>query len=396
MTLSQRGRAWLRAVMNGYIERGELPGLVTALMYRGETVVEGFGALGVGDRRPMQRDTIFRISSMSKPVLAVAVMSLVEQCKLRLDDSVEPLLPELANRRVLKRVDGPLDDTVSAQRAITLRDLLGMTWGLGQIMADPARTPVLKALIEELNGFGPPQPQKTPAPDEFMRRLGALPLMAQPGTRWLYNTSYDVLGVLIERVSGKSLEQFLRERIFEPLGMRDTGFTVDEAQRNRLCTSYEQSAQGLRVFDEANGQWSHAPAFFSGAGGLLSTATDYLTFAQMLHEGGKRGRVRILARPTVELMRADHLSAAQKSLGGLMPGDFDAVGYGFGVCTVTRRDTAAQLGSYGWDGGLGTFWRNDPRQDLIGILLTQVTMSAPVAPTVCRDFWTLTYAAIDD
>src|SRR5216117_605620 len=178
-------------------------------------------------------------SSMTKPVTAVAAMILVEECKLRLDEPVDRLLPELANRQVLKRLDGPLDDTVPATRPITVRDLLTFRAGYGIVMAPPGTYPIQTAMSERLLGQGPPKPQTPPAPDEWIRRLGTLPLMHQPGEQWMYHTASDVLGVLIARASGQPLETFLRERLFEPLGMKDAGFSVPAARLDRLATSYQ-------------------------------------------------------------------------------------------------------------------------------------------------------------
>ena len=214
-------------VMAGYVERGEMPGLVTLVSRRGEVHVDAIGMRTFGGSAPMLRDTIFRIASLTKPITAAAAMILIEECKLRLDEPVDRLLPELANRRVLKRIDGPLADTVPAQRPITARDLLTFRMGFGSVMAPPDTYPIQRAMRElVIGGDGPPIPSKTPAPDEWIRRLGTLPLMHQPGEKWLYNTGSDVLGVLIARVSGQTFDAFLRERIFEPLGMKDTGFSV--------------------------------------------------------------------------------------------------------------------------------------------------------------------------
>src|SRR5437763_15194032 len=186
----------------------------------------------------MRHDTIFRISSMTKPIIAVATMILLEECTLRLDEPVDRLLPELANRQVLKRLDGPLDDTVPANRPITVRDLLTFRMGFGQMMAPPDAYPILKTANEQQIGMGPPSPSTMPAPEEWMRRLGQLPLMHQPGEQWMYNTGSDVLGVLIARASGQPLATVLRDRLFEPLGMTDTGFSVPEASLDPLATSY--------------------------------------------------------------------------------------------------------------------------------------------------------------
>src|SRR5438874_3639376 len=199
--------------------------------------------MAIADAAPIRRDTLFRISSMSKPITAVATMILVEECKLRLDEPVDRWLPELAGRQVLKRLDGQLDDTVPANRPTTVRDLLTFRMGFGQMMALPDAYPILKAANEQQIGMGPPSPSMMPAPDEWIRRLGQLPLMHQPGEKWMYNTGSDALGVLIARASGQQLEAFLRERIFEPLGMKDTAFSVSAASLDRLATSYSTNPE---------------------------------------------------------------------------------------------------------------------------------------------------------
>jgi CubicO group peptidase (beta-lactamase class C family) len=207
-------------VMAGYVERGEVPGIVTLVSRRGEVHVDAVGMKAVGGSDMIRRDTIFRITSMTKPITAVATMILVEECKLRLDEPVERLLPELAGRRVLKRLDGPLDDTVPANRPITVRDLLTFRMGFGIIMGPPDVYPIQKAVSEQqIVGFGPPNPSTPHAPDEWIRRLATLPLMHRPGEKWMYNTGPYVLGVLIARASGQPLGTFFRERILEPLGM---------------------------------------------------------------------------------------------------------------------------------------------------------------------------------
>src|SRR5436190_6011412 len=191
----------MHELMAGYVERGDVSGLVTLVSRRGEVHVDAIGMKAVSNSDPMRRDTIFRISSMTKPITAAATMILVEECKLRLDEPVDRWLPELAEREVLKRLDGPLDDIVPANRPITVRDLLTFRMGFGQMMAMPDAYPILQAASEQQIGMGPPNPSTIPAPDEWMRRLGRLPLMHQPGEMWMYNTGPDVLGVLIARVS---------------------------------------------------------------------------------------------------------------------------------------------------------------------------------------------------
>src|SRR5438128_6632374 len=259
-------------VMAGYVERGEVPGLVTLVSRRGEVHVDVIGTQAIGDSPPMRRDTIFRISSMTKPITAAATMILVEECKLRPDEPVERLLPELAERKVLKRLDGPLDDTVPANRPITVRDLLTFRMGFGLIMGPPDVYPIQEAMAEAGLAPGPILPSH--APDEWMKRLGSMPLLHQPGEKWMYHTGSDILGVLIARAAGQKLETFFRERLFEPLGMKDTGFSVPEGKLDRLAACYQVDARvpacgcgKLAVFDEARGgRWARPPVFESGGG----------------------------------------------------------------------------------------------------------------------------------
>jgi CubicO group peptidase (beta-lactamase class C family) len=239
-----------------------------------------------------------------------------------------------------------------------------------------------------------------PAPDEWIRRLGTLPLMHQPGEKWMYHTASDVLGVLIARASGQPFETFLRERIFEPLSMKDTAFSVPVATLDRLATSYWTNFKtgAFEVYDEAeSGHWSRPATFQSGGAGLVSTVDDYLAFGQMLLNKGKHGSERILSRPSVEAMTTDHLTPRQKAASGLVSGYFDSHGWGFGVSIVTRRDDiTGDVGTFGWDGGLGTSWRSDPKEEMVGILMTQRAWTSPKPPNICLDFWTSAYQAIDD
>ena len=397
--LSAARLARMHDVMAGYVERGEVPGIVTAVSRRGDAHVDAIGTKAVGGGAPVARDTIFRIASMTKPIIAVATLILVEECVLRLDEPVDRLLPELAGRRVLRALDAALDDTVPAQRPITVRDLLTFRMGFGIVMAPPDTYPIQRAMTELLLGQGPPG-AFTPPPDEWLRRLGTLPLMYQPGERWVYHTGSDVLGVLIARAAGQPLEAFLRERIFEPLGMRDTGFSVPAAGLDRLATSYWTNPQtrALDLYDDAKtGQWSRPPAFPSGGGGLVSTVDDYMAFGQMMLNVGRHERTRILSRASIETMTTDQLTPAQKAVSGLINDYFDSHGWGFGVAMVTRRtDVAGSIGSFGWDGGLGTSWRSDPREEMVGILLTQASWTSPNPPNVALDFWTSAYGAIED
>jgi len=390
----------LHDVIAGFVQRGEVPGLVALASRHGETHVEALGMKVIGGSDRVRRDTIFRIASMTKPITAAAAMILVEECKLRFDDPVDPLLPELADRRVLRRLDGPLDDTEPAKRPITLRDLLTFRLGFGIVMAPPGTYPIQAAVDDLELGQGPPHPLQPPAPDEWIRRLGTLPLMHQPGEKWMYHTGSDVLGVLIARASGQPFETFLHERIFEPLGMKDTAFSAPPLKLDRLATAYwtDFKTGALQLYDAAEGgHWSGPPAFRRGGGGLVSTVDDYLAFGRMMLNQGRHGGGRILSRPSVETMTSDHLTPAQKAVSGLVPGYFDGHSWGFGVAVVTRReDVAAPVGSYGWDGGLGTSWRSDPSEDMVTILLTQASWTSPAPPRVVRDFRTAAYQAIDD
>jgi CubicO group peptidase (beta-lactamase class C family) len=397
--LSATRLARLHAVMEGYVERGAVPGLVTLVSRRGEVHVDAVGTTARGGPVPIRRDTIFRISSITKPMVAAAAMVLVEECKLRLDEPVDPLLPELADRVVLRRIDGPLDDTEPAHRPITLRDLLTFRLGFGLVMAPPGSYPIQVATDDRVLGQGPPAPADVPEPDEWIRQFGTLPLMYQPGERWMYNTGSDVLGVLIARASGQKLETFMREWIFDPLGMADSGFSVPADKLDRFTTSYmtDPETGALDVYDEREGQWSRPPAFPSGGGGLVSTADDVDAFGQMMLNGGVFGGERVLSRPTVEMMTADHLTAEQKAVSDLAPGYFASHGWGFGMSVVTRREHAAEpVGKFGWDGGLGTSWYSDPQEEMVTVLLSQASFTSPDPPDVCRDFWTGAYQAIDD
>jgi CubicO group peptidase (beta-lactamase class C family) len=388
--------ARLGEVMAGHVERGAVGG-VAWLAARDEDVEIGVaGTLTRGEPAPVQRDSIFRIASMSKPVTAVAALILLEECRLRLDDPVDDLLPELADRRVLVDGRGPVDgDTVPADRPITLHDVLTFRLGLGMDFEAPWPQPLIEALDRLGLGGGPPQPQVPPDPDEWIRLLGTVPLLYQPGARWLYHVGSDVLGVLIARASGRPLEVFLRERVFEPLGMVDTGFSTEHVDRLGTCYARNPETGEPTVYDPPVGQWVKPPAFPSGGGGLVSTLDDYHAFARMLLAGGRLpDGSRLLSRPSVELMTTDHIGAGPGVAGPLPDG---SQGWGFGVGVQVRRTGPPTVGSYGWAGGLGSSWSNDPAERLVGIVLTTDMFTGPFPPPAAiRDFWTGAYAAIQD
>jgi CubicO group peptidase (beta-lactamase class C family) len=391
---SQARLSRMSDVLRGHVERGEVAGAVAVVSRCDEVHVDTVGVQDLGAGTPMRRDTIFRIASMTKAVTAVAAMILVEETRLRLDDPVDPWLPELADRKVLRAIDSLLDDTVPAHRPITLRDLLTLRLGLGAIMAPPGFYPIQQAMAD--SGLEPgPDPIALTA-DDYMKRLGDLPLVHQPGERWLYHTGYDILAVLIARVAGIPLEDFLAERIFEPLGMTDTAFHVPEAKLDRLATCYRTDEAGrLAVYDTARGGlWSQPPTLPSE---LVSTVDDYLAFARMMLNSGRHGPTRILARPTVEFMTTDQLTQALKDASPFYPGFWDNYGWGFGVSVVTRRShIGATPGCYGWAGGFGTTFIVDPQEEMIAIFMIQRLMTSPDSDAINKDFLTLAYQAIDD
>jgi CubicO group peptidase (beta-lactamase class C family) len=401
---SKTGLGRLSDVLAGHVESGKIPGLVALVSRGGETHVEAIGTMRHDGGAPMRRDTIFRMASTSKPVAIAAAMVLLDECRLRLDDPVDPWLPELADRQVLKRPDGPLDDTVPARRPITVRDLLTSTFGLGLDFTSLG-TPIMNAVLEQ--GLTPNMPEPQPAPEEWMRRLAMLPLMHQPGERWQYHISSDLVGVLVARVTGQSYESFLRERVFEPLGMKDTGFHVPADKIDRLPPLYAPDPQTgeFHVWDEAEGgRHSEPPAFEGGGGGLSSTVDDYDAYFRMLLNGGMHRDERILSKAAVELMTTNRLGAEQQAARHAMAVDNVHIsfgqgqhgGWGFGMAVRTYRGDYAPIGQFGWDGGSGTATYADPANQLVGILLTQVGASTPDQARVIHDFWTTLYQAIDD
>jgi CubicO group peptidase (beta-lactamase class C family) len=382
------------AALAAAVERREIAGAVALLARRGEVHVVTAGAQEFGGA-PMRRETIFRIASVSKPILAAAALSLVEEGRLALDAPVGRWLPELAEPRVLARIDGPLGETVPAARPVTARDLLTFRAGFGALFFLGA-SPLADAMAEA--GIAPGPLGFEGDADGFMRRLGALPLACQPGERWLYHTGHDVLGILLSRLEGKPLEAVLRERVLDPLGMAETRFHVPADRIGRLATAYRAGpGGGIEVFDPARGgRFAAPPAFQSGGGGLVSTAEDLLAFGEMMlgfgrHEGG-----RVLARPTVEAMVTDQVTPAQKAASPFFPGFWEARGWGLGLGVVTARDgPAGSPGRFGWDGGFGTSFWCDPREELAGILLVQ-RLWDPGWMALYDAFWAMAYGAIAD
>ena len=372
----QSGFDRLREAMTDRVQKQELPGMVI-LVDRGEDVqVETIGAMAFESQDPMRRDTIFRITSMTKPILATAAMMLVEDGKLTLGEPVDRWLPELARRKVLKRIDGPLDDTVPAIRPITVEDLLTFRMGYGMLFEPTFEPPfpIIRRAAELQLVMGPPDPRTPHNPDEWIRHFGSLPLMYQPGERWQYNAGSLVLSVLVARASGQSLEDFLRTRIFEPLGMNETSFSVPAKDAGRLpgcyMTDFQTGKMELQTVS-APGEWTAPPAFPSGAAGLVSTIDNYLAFARLMLNKGIHRDKRLLTENSVALMTTNHLTPEQITRGGPILG---GRGWGFGMAVaIAPDDVSAVPGRYGWDGGYGTSWFNHPHLSKVAIAMTQTS-----------------------
>lgn len=382
--LAATGLAGLHDAAAKHVGPDRVPGLV-ALVACGEQVhVETLGTLSVGGP-PMQRDTLFRIASITKPITGAATLALIEEGLLGLHEPVDTLLPELARPRVLTRLDGPLDDTVPAGRSITTRDLLTFTFGFGmmtEMFMAPESWPVVAAADElRLGALSAPDPANKPDPDTWMAAFGSLPLMAQPGERWMYNTGALVLSVLVSRAAGQTFGEVLRTRIFEPLGMADTAFWT--GQPGRLATAYHATPGGLAVADPPDGAWSKPPAFEDGAAGLVSTVDDMYAFARMFLTGGAP----VLAPESVATMTVDQLTPEQKAHGGLGIDFFDHQSWSY--CQAVQ-DT----GAFGWEGGYGSTWLVDPARDLVVIVQTQRMFDSAEPPPLHHEIQAAGYAAL--
>jgi CubicO group peptidase (beta-lactamase class C family) len=372
----------LQNLLEKYADQGTLPGAV-GLVARGDhTEVAVAGSVATGGA-PMARDSIFRLASITKPITAAAVMTLVEEGQLGLDAPVGHWLPELAEPKVVRTPASAVDDVVPATRPITVFDLLSSQAGYG--FASDFTLPAIQRLFSvqkdgrEVASF--------PPPDTWIAELAQIPLLYQPGDAWLYDTCSTLQGILIARVAGQSLPGFLAERIFAPLGMTDTAFEVPAAKRDRF-TSYYQTGPGgeLELADGPGGQWSTQPAFPLGNGGLAGTAGDWLAFARMLLAGGTAaGGKRLLTADSVRLMTTDHTTPRQREIGQLF---LEGQGWGFGGSVdITPIDPWNVPGRYGWVGGTGTSAHITPSTGTIAILLTQVAADSPVPPQWMRDFW---------
>ncbi len=390
MGFSETGVTRLEADLKGHVAQGQPPGLVALAARDDRTHIVPLGAMTLDGGPPVRRDTIFRLASMTKPITAVAAMMLIEDGKLKLDEPVDRLAPELANRRVLKRPDGPLDDTVPASRPITLEDVLSFRLGWG--IDFNADAPFVKASVE-LPGFGMPNPASPLTPDAWMKRLGALPLQAQPGERWLYTVGANVLGVLVARAAGQPLDVVFQERILGPLGMPDTAFHVPSGKMGRFITGYMNQDGKLTLFDAPDGMYAKPPAFPAGDSGLVSTADDFGAFAKFMFTGLAPDGRRLLSDASLKAMTTNRLTPAQMKDGEMILGPGRGWGLGVGV-QVAASPFGVQPGAYGWDGGFGTSWFNDPAKGLTAILLTQRVFDSPDPPQVHKDFWRDAYGAL--
>lgn len=369
----------IHAAVQRHIGAGAITGAVTLVARQSRLVhLEAHGLMDLESKRPMEKDAIFRLASMSKPVTAVAVLMLVEEGKIRLGDPISRFLPEFKEMQVAVLRPNPNRAaaatgaaappsfyTVPADREITVRDLLTHTSGL---MSWQSPIPA-------------PQPQPTDTLATYVPHLAKVPLDFQPGAQWSYSgrAGCDVLSRIVEIASGQSYDEFLRTRLFEPLGMKDTFFYPPDGRRPRLVTLYERTPNGLRK--AANQDGFSMPGYFSGAAGLMSTAEDYLQFAQMLLNGGELSGKRILSPRTVELMGSNHV-------GDMFNGKLGrpAHGMGFGLLVAVIQDsTAAGLrvsnGSFGWDGAFGTQTWIDPKEKMVTIIMMQTQ-----TPLLQRDF----------
>jgi CubicO group peptidase (beta-lactamase class C family) len=356
-----------RSSIDQAVEAGLLSGAVTLVWHRGEVLqVNAIGHRDVEAKLPMQPDTIFRIASMTKPVTVAAAMALADQGKLALSDPITHWVPELADLRVLVDAAGPLDHTVPAQRPITVEDL--MTHRSGLAYSFSVVGPISRAYT---------QVSLRQDADDWLAEVSRLPLLHQPGQRLTYSHSTEVLGIALSRIEGKPLQTVLSERIFEPLGMTDTGFFVAPEKRQRAATMYRLDGQDGLQHDVMGPVPVREPRFCQGGASLVSTAGDYLQFARMLLAGGEVDGVRVLSEDSVRLMRTDRLTEEQKRHPFLGAPFWVGRGFGLNLSVVTDPSRSAQLfgpgglGTFSWPGAYGTWWQADPTNDVILIYLIQ-------------------------
>ncbi len=390
--LNRDGLSRIATRMDRYVDNGYLAGYVLSLGVGDDIWLHHHGVQDLDTGVPMAPDSIFRIASMSKAILAAAAMLLVDEGALDLDAPVERLLPEMADRRVLRTLSSDLDDTVPAKRPITTRHLLTLTWGLGALFNGLEETPLAQAMVDRGVGVGPFLPDLSP--DEYMAAIGSLPLAFQPGEGWLYHSGFDVLPILLERLTGTTLDAWLRTNLFDPLDMTDTGFAVPDASLSRFTTDYAEEDGRLTVFDPAQGgRWHHTRGL---QGEFVSTARDFNVFARMLLNNGMGPNGQLLSAAAVAEMTTDHLTSTIKTEYPFFPGFWADHGWGYGVGIQTAPPAAPGLaeGTYGWSGGFNTHWQTDPSRDLVGIFLAQRNLGSPDDAAMIDEFWALTAEAL--
>ncbi|MCY3544989.1 MAG: serine hydrolase [Chloroflexi bacterium] len=379
-------------MMQGYIDNGKLASGMTMLARHGKVFhFEPYGALDLESGAPVERDTIFRFYSMTKPITSVAVMMLYEEGRFSLDDPVGKFIPELASMKVYDGMGETGMRLTQQDRPITIRHLLTHTSGLsyGFHQDSPVEEMYRKADITPSDG----------TLQEMVEKLGRLPLVTQPGTKWRYSFATDVLGYLVQVVSGKPFDRFLQDRIFTPLGMPDTSFYAPEEKLHRLATVYGASENGViaPLHNDLVDRHTRPHTLFSGGGGLVSTGSDYMRFCQMLLNGGVLGDERLLAPKTVEMMRSNHLTDDMRpfAVGQSNASDTKGCGFGLGfrvVMDIAQHGIIGSNGIYSWGGAASTVFWIDPQEDLVAILLTQF-MPSSYYP-LRREFQIATYQAL--
>jgi CubicO group peptidase (beta-lactamase class C family) len=368
--------------MQRFIDDGDLSGMVTLVWRRGAIArLDVLGSRNLGGGLPMERDTLFRIASMTKPVTSVAAMMLVEEGRLKLDDPIKRWLPEFASMRVLADPNGPVEATVPAARDITVDDLFTHRGGLAYAFTSVG--PIAKVMEEKL------PPGLTP--DAWLAALGSIPLTYQPGERFHYSHSTDVLGFLVARIVGASLRDLLRDRIFEPLGMHDTDFWIAPEKRRRAAVVYRPDADSGQLLPLPFPEHDAPPPFSSGGGGLVSTADDYLRFARLLLNGGRLDRVQLLREETVATMTRNRLTDAQRRIPFMGIPFWAGQGFGLGLSVITDPEKQAWMGlgskgAFSWPGAFGTWWQADPALDMVLIYLIQ--NSLPLGPEMASQLAT--------
>jgi CubicO group peptidase (beta-lactamase class C family) len=372
----------LQDLLERHVANGTVPGVV-ATLGTGEPEVVAVGAMSIGGP-PMRPDAIFRIQSMTKAVTTAAALRLVEAGRLTLDDPVERWLPELADRAVLASPTADLADTTPAVRPITLRHLLTNTSGYGMILSE---SPLQRAMADAEVDVGAGYP--TFGADEWLARLATLPLAFQPGEGWRYHHSFSILGVLIARLAGRTLQDHLTDDLLGPLDLRDTGMWVPDDRLDRLPAGYRHAETGLVELEPAGGGfYAGRPPFDVAHGELVSTARDFARFARVLADGGRYEGRQIVSAEHLRLMTSDQVPASAKTPDSFFPGFWDGTGWGFGVGVETEGRHARR---FGWSGGLGTTFLVDP-DGTVGVLLTQVEMGERMGPLL-SEFNALTDAA---